>query len=63
MAHYIHDMTHCNQSQCKLKDRCYRYWLGQEIKNTDYQLAWFYAPSYEDFITKECGMFLDIKDY
>ena len=22
-------MLHCNQEDCKKKDKCYRYWLGQ----------------------------------
>lgn len=44
MTQYNRDMLHCNQSQCKKKDQCYRYWLGQEIKNTDNQYASFYMP-------------------
>ena len=44
MPQYNHDMCHCAQEQCKLKDQCYRNWLGQEIKNTDCQYASFYHP-------------------
>ena len=44
MPSYQHDMMHCSQEDCKLKDTCYRYWLGQEMKNHDYQYASFYMP-------------------
>lgn len=29
MTQYNKDMMHCNENQCKKKDQCYRYWLGQ----------------------------------
>ena len=53
-------MMHCSQEQCKLKDQCYRYWLGQEIKNTDCQYASFYHP--EKPVTEGCEYYIN-KDY
>ena len=44
MTDYQHDMMHCNQGSCPKKDSCYRYWLGQEIKNTDWVYASYYNP-------------------
>lgn len=56
MPTYQHDMMHCTQDQCKLKDQCYRYWLGKEIKNTDFQYASFYRP--EIPVTDGCSYFV-----
>lgn len=53
-------MMHCSQDQCKLKDQCYRYWLGQEIKNTGFQYASLYHP--EKPVTDGCNYFIN-KDY
>lgn len=41
---YNHDMLHFSQSTCSKKDTCYRYWLGQEVKNRDYMFASFFHP-------------------
>lgn len=60
MPKYCRDMMHCHQEQCKKKDQCYRYWLGQEIKNTDYQYASFYHP--EEPVTDGCSYFIK-KEY
>ena len=60
MLHYQHDMLHCSQDSCKKKDQCYRYWLGQEIKNTDYQYASFFYP--EKPVIDGCTYFVN-KDY
>ena len=60
MPHYNRDMMHCSQEQCKLKDQCYRYWLGQEIKNQDCQYASFYHPEKPE--TEGCEYYIN-KDY
>ena len=60
MPQYFHDMTHCSQDKCKKKDQCYRYWLGQEIRNTDYQYASFFYP--EEPVTDGCVYYIN-KDY
>lgn len=60
MPQYQNDMMHCAQDQCKKKDQCYRYWLGQEIKNTDFQYASFYNP--EKSVTDGCKYYIN-KDY
>ena len=60
MPIYNHDMMHCHQEQCKKKDQCYRYWLGQEIKNTDFQYASCYHPGQP--VTEGCKYFIK-KEY
>jgi hypothetical protein len=55
-------MMHCSQEDCKLKDTCYRYWLGQELKNTEYQYASFYLPKDKEDI-ENCKYFEDLKSY
>ena len=57
MTQYIHDMLHCNQSVCKKKGQCYRYWLGQEIRNTDNRYASFYNP--EEPVKDGCQYYVD----
>lgn len=66
MPHYHHDLLHCFQEQCKLKDQCYRFWLGKEIRNTDFQYAYFYSPNLMPPKEEEldnCEYFIDLKDY
>ena len=52
-------MLHCAQHKCKKKDKCYRYWLGKEIKNSGFQYASFYYP--EKPVTEGCSYFIDKK--
>ena len=61
MPHYQHDMMHCSQEEFKLKDTCYRYWLGQDMKNHGYQYASFYMPQNKEDI-KNCVYFIK-KEY
>ena len=63
MPIYQNDMVHCSQERCTKKDKCYRYWLGKEIKNTQHRLASYYYPSPKKILGDKCDMFLDIKDY
>ena len=60
MPIYCRDMMHCSQDSCKKKDQCYRYWLGQEIKNTDFQYASLFHP--EKPVTDGCTYYIN-KDY
>ena len=60
MPQYNHDMLHCSQEQCKLKDQCYRYWLSQNFKGQGFQYASFYHP--EKPVTEECEYYIN-KDY
>lgn len=57
MPHYNSDYMHCSQNQCKKKDKCWRYWLGQHCKG----IASFYYPSEPK--TEGCEHFLNVKDY
>ena len=61
MPHYNHDMLHCSQERCKLRDKCYRYWLGKEIKNTSFKYASFYYP--EQPVTDGCEYFCKLENY
>lgn len=61
MPTYNHDYMHCNQHKCKRKDQCYRYWLSQNFKGTDYQYASFYHP--KEKVTDGCEYFMDIKSW
>lgn len=63
MATYFHDFAHCSQERCTKKDKCYRYWLGKEIRNTQHRLASYYCPSPKKILGDKCDMFLDIKNY
>ena len=56
MPQYFHDYMHCSQDQCKKKDQCYRYWLGQNARGT----ATFYHP--EKPVTDGCEFFIK-KEY
>lgn len=60
MPRYQHDMMHCSQDQCKKKDQCYRYWLGQEITNNGFRYASYYYP--EQPVTEGCEYYIN-KDY
>lgn len=62
MSYYNHDIMHCSQNECPLKDSCYRYHLGIEIGNTAYEYATFYQPENEEEILN-CEHYLDIKDF
>ena len=57
---YIHDFAHCSKNECKLKNLCYRYFLGQEIKDTDWTCASFVMP---DKTGNECAYFLNKNNY
>lgn len=53
MPQYNHDIMHCAQHNCKKKDQCYRYWLGQEIQ---FGNANYYIP--EKPIEEDCVFFI-----
>ena len=61
MPYYNHDMLHCSQKQCKKKDKCYRYWLGENLKKSGFRYASFYYP--QEPVTEGCEYFVDIKNY
>lgn len=62
MPSYQHDMMHCSQEECKLKDNCYRYWLGQELKNTEYLYTSFFMPQNKEDI-KNCRYYESLKEH
>lgn len=61
MAAYNHDMIHCSQYTCAKKNKCYRYWLGENIKNTGFTLASYFYPKVP--VVDGCKHFLDIRNY
>ena len=52
-------MMHCSQHECKKKKDCYRYWLGENLKNSGFQYASFYYP--EKPVIDGCEYYLKIK--
>ena len=62
MPRYCHDYMHCSQSECKLKDDCYRYWLGQELKNSDHLYASFFMPQNKEEI-ENCRYYEPLKEH
>ena len=61
MPNYFHDLMHCSQKECKAKDKCYRYWLGEHLKYSGFRYASFYYP--EKPVTEKCEHFINLKDY
>jgi len=61
MPTYNHDMLHCAQHACVKKNKCYRYWLGENIKLTGFTLASYFYP--KALVVDGCEHFLDIKNY
>ena len=57
--YYTHDMMHCSQDKCKLKDKCYRYWLGTQAVKHGYQYASYYYPEHE--VTNGCDYYLTMQ--
>jgi hypothetical protein len=55
---YCNDMMHCHQTTCKLKDECYRYWLGENIKNTEFTLASYFYP--KEPVVEGCRSFVKL---
>lgn len=56
MPTYCNDYMHCSQKQCKKKDTCYRYWLGENIKYSGFRIASYYYPS--EPVTEGCEHYL-----
>lgn len=59
---YIHDMMHCSQVNCKLKDKCYRFFLGSEFGKHGHLYASWYMPNELDNDNK-CEYYIDILNY
>ena len=55
--HYNHDMMHCSQDSCKKKDKCYRYWLGKNLKYSGWRYASFYYPNEQ--VDDGCEYFIE----
>lgn len=61
MPTYNNDMLHCAQHTCARRGLCYRYWLGENIKNTGFTLASYIRPKAP--VEDGCEYFLDKKNY
>lgn len=62
MPIYQHDIMHCHKEQCTQKDKCYRFWLSQNMTRFGRDYAYFYCPSLTE-LRGECEMFLDLNKY
>lgn len=61
MPTYNHDMLHCAQHTCTRRGLCYRYWLGENFRNTGFALASYYRP--KEAVKDGCEFYLDIEKY
>ena len=56
---YDHDITHCNNENCKNKDTCYRYLAHLEAKEKKYT----YSPYLviDDLVKENCSIYWEVK--
>lgn len=50
---------HCSQSSCNQRKDCYRYWLGQEMKNH----GWEYTATIKCVDIRKCEVEIEYKTY
>lgn len=60
MTNYQHDMMHCSQRECKRRDTCYRYWLGEHIKESGFRCASYYYP--QEPVIDGCEHYLTMEE-
>lgn len=58
MPTYNEDMMHCLQTECKKRNKCYRYWLGKRANG----LVSMYRPTNFNNVVN-CQFFLNINDW
>lgn len=61
MPAYNNDMLHCAQHTCTMRGLCYRYWLGENFRNTSFAFASYFRP--KESVVDGCEHFLDKKNY
>ena len=54
---YTSDVMHCRQEDCKMKTKCYRYWLSQQKKDG---IVTMFLP---DNTPENCEYYLNLKNY
>ena len=54
---YMSDVMQCRQSDCKKKDKCYRYWLGQQKREG---IVPMFCPKETP---EDCKYFSDVNKY
>ena len=54
-------MIHCAQHTCAEKNKCYRYWLGENLKKSGFTLATYFRPNVP--VEVGCEYFLDKENY
>lgn len=55
----IHDISHCNNDKCKVKEQCYRWLAYQELKKINYRYP------FSMLLTEgknKCEYFIDTKE-
>lgn len=54
---YTSDVMHCRQDDCKKKNKCYRYWLGQQRREG---IVTMFNPKETP---EDCKYFSDVNKY
>lgn len=54
---YTADYSHCNNDDCKLKNRCYRYFLHNKAK--EMKLEYVLYTVYKTENNERCNYFID----
>lgn len=57
---YNHDVAHCKQDGCPLRELCYRYWLGTQVLKHGWTTAWYVNPPR---IGNDCRYFTNKNNY
>lgn len=60
MPTYNNDYMHCSQKECKKKDTCYRYWLGQHIYGSGFRYASYFYPTQP--VIDGCEHYINLED-
>ena len=56
---YSHDITHCNNENCKNKDTCYRYLAHLEAKEKKYTYLTYLVI--DDLVKENCSIYWEVK--
>ena len=56
---YDHDITHCNNENCKNKDTCYRYLAHLEAKEKGYTYLTYLVI--DDLVEDNCSIYWEVK--
>ena len=60
MPMYNHDVTHCANKECELRNQCYRAWLADNMLAHGWETGWFFKAQKTG---NECEYFTNINNY